>query len=47
VLVIDDDVKKIIDNVMKEDDILRESIASVYLPGIYEDTANARKILKT
>lgn len=32
-LVIDEGAKKIIDNVVKEDDILNENIASMYPPG--------------
>lgn len=39
VLVIDETVKKILDNVVKEDDILRESIASMASSGPMDDSS--------
>lgn len=39
-LVIDDEAKKIIDNVVKEDDILNENIASMCLESIYRSCTN-------
>jgi hypothetical protein len=43
VLVIDEGAKKIIDNAVKEDDILNENIASTYYGGLWRYSLNGTR----
>ena len=46
VLVIDENAKKLIDNVVKEDDILNENIASTSRKTLVRSDADSRQILR-